>query len=711
MSRKVVNFLVVVLVFVVLLQSSFAIYTVLHAVSGESITAKATGSVQLCINKAPYFLPYDCNTSVYQNDLHTCQLFVVDDDGDDVSYGYVNVQGNLSINISINGLVRFRPIKADVGNNTIAFTALDEKQCSNSLTNLTVNFTIINVNDAPRYLPNFGLADPMGPYEWSLSSSLRGIFLENYFDDPDNDTLAFSYYDLSSGFSISILPTSEIVLGATQCGEGHVFFRATDPFGLYADSGLVVLNVPCEEPPPAPDPGMGGGETERCISEWRCEDWGTCLPNGTQRRRCTDIYACNDNYIRWFSQPCEYIEQCYNGVQDFFWEGHELNEDGVDCGGPCPICATCFDGMMNCHNLPGGGEICEESIDCGGPCNSCPSCSDGVKNCHILPDGSEICEDGVDCGGPCDVCATCFDGVQNCHILEGGEVLCEDGVDCGGPCTACSRIETPSVVDSRSKLLTVLLMLFGIVGVLFVLYRLFKKQIHFFIAKLLWYLTKTRRKQFLLTPEQKVELLKSLAAIEAKDLLASAKTYAQFQNETARVLHDFFSMLLANKKLKLGVAYEEAFKSIDALKTTPLAKKILKRHFSLLMRLEREEIAVVEELKLQFELLRLEIFNFSKTTRYDIARPIEELSVDKDASSTKLIQVLYNGVLALQFNELAIAKKKYLFAFETYSSLVTSQQEKTFSPLQLFFEQITYVGSFVDHLEFSFDELLDKDKK
>ena len=50
---------------------------------------------------------------------------------------------------------------------------------------------------------------------------------------------------------------------------------------------------------------------------------------------------------------------CNDGVQN-------QNEEGVDCGGLCPTCETCFDGIENCHE-----GLCELGIDCGGRCMPC----------------------------------------------------------------------------------------------------------------------------------------------------------------------------------------------------------------------------------------------------------------------------------------------------------------------------------------------------
>lgn len=51
-----------------------------------------------------------------------------------------------------------------------------------------------------------------------------------------------------------------------------------------------------------------------------------------------------------------FVEQsCVDGIMTG-------GETGVDCGGPCPPCASCSDGVLNQG---------ETLIDCGGPCPPC----------------------------------------------------------------------------------------------------------------------------------------------------------------------------------------------------------------------------------------------------------------------------------------------------------------------------------------------------
>ncbi len=129
-----------------------------------------------------------------------------------------------------------------------------------------------------------------------------------------------------------------------------------------------------------------------CTENWDCTEWSECTPAGFQYRNCTDLNDCGTTKNKPPEvKECEYIPSCENGIKD-------PGEEGIDCGGPCKPCATCYDGIKNCHD-----GACEQGIDCGGPCKPCASCYDGIKNCH---DGA--CEQDVDCGGPCKPCPKPF---------------------------------------------------------------------------------------------------------------------------------------------------------------------------------------------------------------------------------------------------------------------------------------------------------------
>jgi hypothetical protein len=136
-----------------------------------------------------------------------------------------------------------------------------------------------------------------------------------------------------------------------------------------------------------------------------CETCGNCY-DGIQNNSETFIDCGGPNCM-----PCGH---CVNGVFE-----PELGELWVDCGGECPVCPTCANGILD------DGET---GIDCGGTCASCESlCGDGLLNGF---------EDNIDCENQGDVtlsgcpfCPSCIDGIFN-----GQEV----GIDCGGPdCAPC----------------------------------------------------------------------------------------------------------------------------------------------------------------------------------------------------------------------------------------------------------------------------------
>ncbi|MBN1275149.1 hypothetical protein JXA12_02560 [Candidatus Woesearchaeota archaeon] len=111
------------------------------------------------------------------------------------------------------------------------------------------------------------------------------------------------------------------------------------------------------------------------------------------------------------------IPWCSNGIQD-------PEEEGVDCGGPCP--ASCND----CAN--GRQDENEEGVDCGGVCpTSCEdvaNCGDGVVGGNEECDGEPpelTCEDLLFAGGTTGCTDTCELDTTNCQPSTTG--MCGDG--------------------------------------------------------------------------------------------------------------------------------------------------------------------------------------------------------------------------------------------------------------------------------------------
>ncbi|HHI04192.1 MAG TPA: hypothetical protein ENL45_01455, partial [Candidatus Woesearchaeota archaeon] len=260
---------------------------------------------------------------------------------------------------------------------------------------------------------------------WNEDTILTGRDLDDYFMDPDGETLTYASTKVPN-IDISIDNVTHIITYTPDrdfYGNRTVKFYAYDPLNARGESNIIylfIIDVP-ESIPSGGGGGGGGGATVICKELWECTEWGKCLPSGIQTRTCTDLAECGTKFKKPFeSRECEYVGTCFDLIKNCH---HGLCELGVDCGGPCPACPSCSDGIQNQG---------EEGVDCGGPCPACKTCSDGIQNQG---------EEGVDCGGPCNPCPSCSDGIQNCH-----QGLCEEGKDCGGPCPACKEIEMPVIV-------------------------------------------------------------------------------------------------------------------------------------------------------------------------------------------------------------------------------------------------------------------------
>ncbi|MCA9477863.1 MAG: hypothetical protein KC535_01820 [Nanoarchaeota archaeon] len=659
MERKLVVLLVMGLLAISLGQTAFIYYTSVNLVSDSQVTAKATlqsGMVDICINSPPLF-SFGCNTTLRQSDFYSCTLNASDADNDTLYFGVSTLSGGLNGSIDTGGTFSVTPTQAMVGSSVLEFQVSDASFCANGDAYLNVSFNVTDKNDPPVY--DVPIASPIS---WLQDSSYRGLFLNDHFSDPDGDPLTYQYFSFSSGFTFTILGTSEVIITHSSCGTGSVIFQAKDPYNLTADSGVISLDVTCADENPPPNAGGGGGAFSSCESEWKCEsEWSRCYINGTQKRSCTDIHGCEDPYTRYFWQECEYIAHCYNGVKD-------IDEEGIDCGGSdCEICETCYDDKLNNY---------EVEVDCGGPnCNACSNCFNGIQDYQ---------ETGLDCGGPsCEPCPTCNDGIQNQN---------ETGLDCGGPfCAPCTRIEAPTLIEDGGgpeKIQIILLGSFLGLAILAVTYRLFKNQIHALIAALLLAAAMKKRKQILLSNEQKQFILSKLAELEKKDLLKKNKL-SQFQNLLGRLQRQFFSFLI-DSAADIPLIHER----IDKLHTNNKVKELLKKQFISLMKLEKTKNLSLLELQLHLEFFRTIIFHLSRVERQEVSRTVSELTSYKEPVIDVIRQLLYNGVLALQFSKNTVAREKYMKALQLYQTLDQKEQAVVYDELALDFHHLAYASTF-----------------
>ncbi len=305
-------------------------------------------------------------------------------------------------------------------------------------TDMSWNITVNNVNRWPYF--NKTIPD----YTWFQRNTFRALYLEDFVRDPDidindGDYLSFSVNHLSgNNITVAVNPEPPFLVVFSQPQEYNgteiISFTVTDSHGASNTSNNITLTVLhlgassadgdklSSRDSIGPDSNrMSGGregfyeESIKCEEQWYCVKW-VCKPDNKMYRACYDLNYCGTfKYKPETTGECEYIPKCFDGIQN-------QEEDGIDCGGPCPPCWTCYDRIMNQG---------EEGIDCGGPCKACPGCFDGILNQG---------EEEIDCGGPCPSCGNCSDGVMNQD---------EEGIDCGGRCPQCKESELQMGVNLK----------------------------------------------------------------------------------------------------------------------------------------------------------------------------------------------------------------------------------------------------------------------
>jgi hypothetical protein len=242
------------------------------------------------------------------------------------------------------------------GNHTFRVTCngMDEGYGVRQVTN---NFTITNkLPYVYAQFPNLTIRQ---------GTSLFGYNLNDYFKDEDLDMLSFFNF-LMPNINIEISASGDITVrpDAWFYGNRSTFFTATDGFGN-VQGNVFTITVQQVTVTPSSGSGSGGGGGGRspviiCKEDWECDEWGPCTPQGFEYRECEDKNKCFSTYsIPELVRECEYIGTCSDGIKNC----HEgACETGVDCGGPCEPCASCYDGIQNQG---------ETGVDCGGPCDPC----------------------------------------------------------------------------------------------------------------------------------------------------------------------------------------------------------------------------------------------------------------------------------------------------------------------------------------------------
>jgi hypothetical protein len=349
----------------------------------------------------------------------------------------------------------------------------------------------------------------------------------------------------------------------TFYGFAHITFYANDAL-TSTPSNVVTLEIiftPLPQQPTPPSGGGGGGggtnasvKMPTCEEDWICSDWGPCLSSGYQTRICRDRNECGTtNNMPDTTRACLYIPTCRDKIRNG-------GETGIDCGGPCPPCPNCRDGVLNQQEEKAAQIMSADTndlSDCGGPlCAKCPTCNDNTWN------GGET---GIDCGGPCGPCARCNDRLRNQGELN---------VDCGGPCPPCG-VRIVAVAFNWNLLIMIISSLFLLLLLLMaLLFAVFKKKLLRLKAKLLnYYMRSIRMFEKKRIVEKELPILQwANSHLDSIEEAAASKSPEHSVNAADRLVRIFFKRIFL---IRYAFTNEELMQELDKHRVPTVIKKAI----------------------------------------------------------------------------------------------------------------------------------------
>ena len=387
--------------------------------------------------------------------------------------------------------------------------------------------------------------------------------------------------------------------------------------------------------------GGGSGIQEICIPEYACYDYYRCNISNVKVQKCVDTEGCeNDIFLE---VPCKYrVELICNET----WNCTEW--------GPC---------------MPNGTQtrICTDLNNCGLELKK----PDLVQECEYI--------------------GTCDDGIKNCHNDS-----CEEGVDCGGPCTPCKSIQVPfPFEEERNIFIYILTGAILLILTAILLYHYFRKEINSALARAGWILSGRKKKQILLSPEDKKKLLNGIIDLEKK--MGRYKLYEILIKYSELI--KYYMIKACGTGLTPEFDKDELEKVLHKNKkrVREILRKIFVSTFSRYLQIEQDKDLITKtNIILLMEELRNLVLQTSKTTPEDAAREIKELKASEGAKGVEKIMVTITNIyIALEFLELRVAKKKYLEILPEYEKLEIGDQEAVFDSISRLYHNISYVNTWL----------------
>ena len=599
--------LIAVSVFVIAL---FLQYTIIFTslsdtTSTRDISAKVpwvrTANIQFCVNHQPSMV-FECNSTAFVDVTnYTCYLNGTDIESENFWY-WAEFDCNMTslnctnetklFDIQPNGWINFTPTIYQVGNSSTRLHVDDTSGCSNGGVSDFLELEIININDPPYLIEN------IPNQTWEHDTNFVDAFdLDDYFFDPDLDNLTYTRVS-------SPLDNIEVTINAITNrvsfyplaawnGSEYIMFKAWDPYyanGTSNNITLMVKYIPDEDEPEnlavssGGSGGGGSGSSLSCIPRWYCRPWSLCMPDNLIYRDCYDLNNCSSTFgIPNTTQPCEFESTCYDGIKG-------PGEEGIDCGGICPACGTCYDNL--CNNLEDCTSNLIETPDCGGPC----------KPCVYLQE-------------------TCFDGL--CNNAEDCTKGLTEIPDCGGPCDKCPVLEQPL----RTKIINWSLIILFLI--LLVLGYTSRKSYPYLLALMKKRKKKMYEERLMLETKITESILDNLHKIEA--MIDNHEALEKIITLFSMLVRRYFKSLF---ELGYEFTYQEIMKELKLVNISPTFKSVLKNFFERSLEIEfsgnsssyQEMTAMVSEFK---HILSLTSKEPLKTNEKEIKAKLKSTKVDK----------------------------------------------------------------------------------
>ncbi|MFH1211979.1 MAG: hypothetical protein V1659_03560 [Candidatus Woesearchaeota archaeon] len=606
-----------------------------YSIKQTQFTGWASSEARICINAPPVLNLSSCNETMAEGFKYECQFDYYDQNNHSVLFSAGFITPLHLFNISSTGLINFTPSNESNGYHTANITVDDQANCSNSIRSYLWDIEVLLVNHAP-YLNR---TIPTTTFNKDVST--LAFNLNDHFKDPDNDALSYRVLQLSSGINITIT-NANVWLYSSQCINTTAIFIATDPGNLSANSNPVLLKVNCGLPGTGANEGAGGGAGgfggPDCESNWQCHEWSECLSNGTRTRVCEDVAGCYDqDYL--FSENCTY-QPPRDCIPD--WR--------------CDPWSICY--MNNTRTRK---------------CVDVNFCDDETGR----PEITELCE----------YVPTCFDGVQN---------GLETGVDCGGPvCEPCRIVENPIMIPDELNNIWVMLaaILIALSLLLLAIYKVFREPINKFFVRLGWMFAGKHAKSVLLDKKDAEDLLKRMFYFERKLSNSTEADAGKRALEIASLTRVFFEKTV---HVPYEFRYDELILALKrlGLKSSKSLNQILGELFKFVNDFEFNKTKTsIEEMQLLIEELIQIVYTVSEPGLKKYRDSKEKQP--KEESLKGMLLKLANVEIALQYNEIDVAKEKFLKTYEDYEMLSELEKSTVYAHIQRLNREIAYLQGLV----------------